>query len=143
MIQVWNLQNFEKILWVKLDGFFYMGRSFRFLFSWKVCATFALLKYVLKVNSSQRLKFTEIWENFVSEIGWIFAWVEIFEFFFCGKFAVHLRFSNMLSKLNQFKSWNLQNFWKIIEKSLRSFWAAHICIQNCFRTKFKIYKILR
>jgi hypothetical protein len=36
---------------VKLDGFFYMGWNFGFLFSLKVLAPFALLKYALKIYS--------------------------------------------------------------------------------------------
>ncbi len=34
-VKSWNLQKFEKILWVKLDGFFCMGRNFGFFFHGK------------------------------------------------------------------------------------------------------------
>jgi hypothetical protein len=64
---------------------------------------------------SQRV---EIYRNLRKFCEWcwmdFFTWVEILDFFFHGKFALHLRCSYMLLKLIQVKGWNLQKFEKIL-----------------------------
>ncbi len=135
--------------WVEILEFFFM-ESLR-----SICAAQICFENWWKSK-------VEIWENFVSEVGWIFLHGSKFWFFFswkvCAPFALlkyalkigesqKLKFTEIWENFVSEVRWIFLHGSKILVfcfmESLRSICAAQICFKNWWKSKVGIYRNLR